>query len=87
MKKEGLWQITLVKNVQNTNIDTVVVKKSSPELLKSEQPPTEQMLSAYEFKTQPELIRYYHAVTGFLKRQPGQPQSNTSKLLLGLVCA
>ena len=65
VKKEGLWQISLVKNVHNINTDTIVVTKSSSELLQSAQPPTKQIISAYELKTKSELICYYHTATRF----------------------
>ena len=54
----------------NENIGTVFVCDSpSKNLEKSAVPPTNHILSVYELKTQPELIRYYHAAAGF----PMQP--------------
>ena len=51
-EKEGLWQILLVINVYNINTDMILVRKCPAELLEnSPQPPTEQILSAYELKT------------------------------------
>ena len=51
--------------MHNINTDTIVVTKSSSELLQNAQPPTKQIISAYELKTQSELIRYYHTAAGF----------------------
>ena len=31
----------------------------------SKQPPTDKLLNAYDMKTRPELVRFYHAAAGF----------------------
>ena len=63
---EKLWRIPLVKNVTNIMKQTVTVTKSPVQLLQEgPPPPTDKALSAYELKTKPELIRYFHAAAGF----------------------
>ena len=62
---DGLWRIPLRKDTGNKNEDYVVVKKPPTEFLPSRPPPTEAIYNVYELKTQPELIRYYHAAAGF----------------------
>ena len=63
--KEKLWHIPLVKNVSNVEHQTVAVAKLPLQILQDGPlPPTDQILSAYELKTRPELIRNYHAADG-----------------------
>ena len=66
LRKEGLWRIPLVANVRNENTDTVLVNKPpSSFLAESQKLPTDKILNAYDIKTRPELVRYYHAAAGF----------------------
>ena len=60
-----LWRIPLVKDVTNANTDTVLCDRPPSEFLPERPPPTEAVANVYELKTQPELIRYYHAAAGF----------------------
>ncbi len=55
-KTANLWHIPLLPLVQNTNTDTVLVKKPPTELLPDCLPPTEPVHNIYKLKTQPELI-------------------------------
>ncbi len=55
-KTANLWHIPLLPLVQNTNTDTVLVKKPPMEFLPDCPPPTEAMHNVYELKTQPKLI-------------------------------
>jgi hypothetical protein len=70
---EGLWIIPIAGAVQammaNLNIETIVSRVSLIELLVEKQPPIDHILSVYELNTRLELVRYYHATTGF----PTQP--------------
>ena len=66
----GLWRIPLLPtvrqdNVTNVNTETVLVNKPPTEFLANRPPPTEAVCNVYELKTQPELVRYYHAAAGF----------------------
>ncbi len=66
----GLWRIPVLHtvrqdNVINVNTNTVLVNKPPTEFLANRPPPTEAIYNVYELKTQPELIRYYHAAAGF----------------------
>ena len=66
----GLWRIPLLPTVQqdnvtNVNTDTVLVSKPPTELLANRPPPSDAVCNVYELKTQPELVRYYHAAAGF----------------------
>jgi hypothetical protein len=60
-----LWRIPLVKHITNANTDTILCDCPPSEFLPERPPPTEAVANVYELKTQPELIRYYHAVAGF----------------------
>jgi hypothetical protein len=60
-----LWRIPLVKHVTNANTDTILCDRPPSEFLPERPPPTEAVANVYELKTQPELIRYYHAAVGF----------------------
>ncbi len=64
-KTANLWRIPLNPLVQNTNTNTILVKKPPTEFLPDRLPPTEAVHNVYESKTQPELIRYLHAAAGF----------------------
>ncbi len=64
-KTANLWRIPLLPLVQNTNTDTVLVKKPPMEFLPDRPPPTEAMHNVYELKTQPKLIRYLPTAAGF----------------------
>ena len=66
----GLWRIPLLHtvrqdNVTNVNTKTVLVNKPPTEFLANRPPPAEAVCNVYKLKTQPELIRYYHAAAGF----------------------
>ena len=63
--KTKLWRIPLVKHVTNANTDTILCDRPLSEFLPERPPPTEAVANVYELKTQPELIRYYHATAGF----------------------
>ena len=64
--REKLWRIPLVKNVSNVKHQLVAVAKLLLQILQDGPPrPADQIVSAYELKTRPELIRYYHAAAGF----------------------
>jgi len=43
----------------------VLVIKPPVELLPSSLPPIEAIFNAFELKKQPELVRYFHATSGF----------------------
>jgi hypothetical protein len=60
-----LWHIPLVKVVRNNNINTVVVNWPPTKFLPECPPPTDAIHNVYELKTQPELVRYYHAAVRF----------------------
>jgi hypothetical protein len=60
-----LWRIPLVVVVRNNNTDTVIVNSPPTEFLPKCPPPTNAIHNIYELKTQPELMRYYHAAAGF----------------------
>jgi hypothetical protein len=60
-----LWRVPLVKHVANTNTDTILCDRPPSEFLPERPPPNEAVANVYELKTQPELIRYYHAAAGF----------------------
>ena len=66
----GLWRVPLVptmrkENVNNVNTQTALLSKPPTEFLPNRPPPTEAVANVYELKTQPEMIRYYHAAAGF----------------------
>ena len=59
--KTKLWRIPLVKHITNANTGTILCDRPPSEFLPNRPPPTEAVANVYELKTQPELIRYYHA--------------------------
>ena len=68
--RTGLWRIPLCPtirsdNVANVNTQTVLLRRPPSEFLPRRPPPTEAICNVYELKTQPELVRYYHAAAGF----------------------
>jgi hypothetical protein len=63
--KSNHWRIPLVEVVRNNNTDTIIVNQPQPEFLPERPPPTDATHNVYELKTQPELVRYYHAAAGF----------------------
>ena len=63
--KSNLWRIPLVEIVRNNNTDTIIVNRPPTEFLPERPPPTDAIHNVYELKTQPELVRYYHAAAGF----------------------
>ena len=66
---ENLWRVPIVKENNQATFDksnTVSVKASLVQLLQSCPPPKpETIANVYDLKTQPELVRYYHAASGF----------------------
>ena len=60
-----LWRIPLIKHITNKNTDTILCNQPLMEFLPEQPPLTEAVANAYELKTQPELVRYYHAAAGF----------------------
>ena len=64
-KESNLWRIPLVNMVRNINTDTILTKRPPSEFLLDRLKPTEAIHSVYELTTQPELVRYLHAATGF----------------------
>ncbi len=66
-----LWSIPLVAAVKNNNTDTVIVNWPPTEFISKRPPPMDAIHKIYEFKTQPDLARYYQAAAGF----PTKPTS------------
>jgi hypothetical protein len=64
-KETKLWCVPLTKIVKNENTDTVLCDQCPTEFLPDRPPPVEAINNVYELKTQPELVRYYHAAAGF----------------------
>ncbi len=60
-----LWRIPLVAVVGNNNTSTVIVNWPPTNFLPEGPPPTDAIHNVYELKTQPELVRYYHAAADF----------------------
>ena len=46
-------------------MDMIIVNQPPTEFLPACPPPTDTIYNVYELKTQPELVRYYHAAAGF----------------------
>ena len=66
LKDEGLWMILLVTSVKNKNTETILLNQPPSSFLATKkQPPTDKFLNAYDTKTRPELVCYYHAAAGF----------------------
>ena len=50
----------------NQNTDTTTLSRAPQQILQEIPPPTRDIINnVYELKIKPELVRYYHAVTGF----------------------
>jgi hypothetical protein len=64
-KQTNLWQVPLIKNVQNNNSDTVLCDRFPMEFLPDRPPLSEAIHNVYELKTQPKLVGYYDAAAGF----------------------
>jgi hypothetical protein len=64
-KTANLWQIPLIHVVLNSNTDMVLVNKPPTEFLPDCPPAIKAIHNVYKLKTQPELVRYLHACTGF----------------------
>ncbi len=60
-----LWRIPLMAVVRNNNTNTIIVNRPPTELLSERPPLTDAIHNIHELKTQPELVRYYHAAAGF----------------------
>jgi hypothetical protein len=86
-EETGLWRIPVCPtirshNVTNLNTQTILVKEAPSELLPRRPPPIEAIANVFELKTQPELVRYYHAAAGFPTK--GWQQSKITNLHCGL---
>jgi hypothetical protein len=64
-KQTNLWQVPLIKNVQNNNTDTVLYNQCPTEFLPDRPPLSKAIHNVYELNTQPKLVGYYHAAAGF----------------------
>ena len=66
---ENLWRIPLVRqgcDVETGTTDTVAVSMAPQDILRAQPPtPPEELYNAYEMRTKPELIRFFHAAAGF----------------------
>jgi hypothetical protein len=51
--------------VWNNNTDTIIINRPPTEFLPDQPPPSKAVYNVYELKTQPELVQYHHALTGF----------------------
>jgi hypothetical protein len=51
--------------VRNNNTDTIIVNHPPTEYLPDRPPPSKAVYNVYKLKTQPELVKYHHASTGF----------------------
>ena len=61
--KEGVWRFPLLPTEGAPAFDS---QHSPQEILRAQPPPLpDNILNVYDLKTNPELIRYYHAATGF----------------------
>ena len=61
-----LWRIPLVGEATEEDIPVLETRSSPQDILRNAPPlPTEHIGNMYELKAQPELVRYYHAATGF----------------------
>ena len=69
----------LVKHITNANSDTILCDRPPSEFLPERPPPTEAVANVYELKTQPELIRYYHAAEGFATKPTGLTSKAATK--------
>ncbi len=63
-KQTNLWQVPLIKNIQNNNTDTVLCDQCPTEFLPDRPPPSKAIHNVYELKTQPKFVRYYHMAAG-----------------------
>jgi hypothetical protein len=50
---------------QNNNTNTVILNRPPTDFLPERPPPVDAIHNVYELKTQPKLVRYYHAAVGF----------------------
>jgi len=55
-KQTNLWRVPLVKNILNTNTNTILCDRCPTEFLPDRPPPNEAIHNVYELKTQPELV-------------------------------
>ena len=53
------------ETVNNFNTQTALVSRPPTEFLPNRPPPTEAVANVYKLRTQPEIVRYYHAAAGF----------------------
>ena len=70
VQDKGLWRIPLKCRseviVANVNTATCISEGSPLKILgDSQQPPIDQICNVYDLKVQSEIIRYYHAASGF----------------------
>jgi hypothetical protein len=64
-KQTKLWHVPLTKIVKNEKTNTVLCDRCPTEFLPDRPPPVEAINNVYKLKTQPELVRYYHAAVEF----------------------
>ncbi len=64
-KQMNLWCVPLINEIKNNNTDTVLWDQCPTEFLPDRPPPSKAICNVYELKTQPKLVRYYHALAGF----------------------
>jgi hypothetical protein len=64
----NLYQIPLVDMVRNNNTDTIIVNRPPTKYVPNQPPPSKADYNVYEFNTQPELVQYHHASTGFFTK-------------------
>jgi hypothetical protein len=62
----NVYRIPLVNMVRNNNTDTIILMRPPTEFLPNRPTTNEAIHNVYQLKTQPELVRYHHASTGFL---------------------
>jgi hypothetical protein len=82
-KQTNLRRVPLVKNVINTNTDTIRCNRCPTEFLPDIPPPNEAIHSMYEPKMQPELVRYYHTAAGIQPNCHGSRPSKTNNIHRG----
>jgi hypothetical protein len=61
-KQTNLWRVPLIKEIKNNNTDKVLCDQCPTEFLPDRPPPSKAIHNVYKLKTQPELVRYNHAL-------------------------
>ena len=64
-KPSGLWRIPLTKGNATKPGNSILTKASPTQILRDLPSAKELMCNVFELKTQPEIVRYYHAAAGF----------------------